>query len=199
MTSAPDLDSPQAIGRWRQTERARLLAQRLAMTNQQREMRSRAIVTHLNRLMRSLFPEPRGKTVGVYWPIKGEPQLLAWMRQLHGQGVMVALPVVVQPGQALEFSAWHPGAAMARGFWGIPVPAVMQAMQPDLLIAPMLGFDAQGYRLGYGGGYYDRTLAALPKRPQVIGVADQFAQLPTIHPLPHDIPMDHVVTDEGMR
>jgi 5-formyltetrahydrofolate cyclo-ligase len=69
------------------------------------------------------------------------------------------------------------------------------AVLPDVLLAPLVGFDAGGYRLGYGGGYYDRTLAALPERPLVVGVGFETSGMETIHPQPHDIPMDLIVTE----
>lgn len=194
MRSTPAGTDAPAIYRWRQTQRERLLAQRLAFTPLQRRARDQVIEAHLHDLLEHIASRARITTVGVYWPIKGEPKLRAWMTRLHAQGLVCALPVVRARGQALVFHAWQPGAKMVRGLGDIPVPARPQEVQPELLVAPMLGFDPQGYRLGYGGGYYDRTLATLTPRPIVIGVADASAWLPTIHPLPHDIAMDHVVT-----
>ena len=84
---------------------------------------------------------------------------------------------------------------MVRGVWNIPVPADGIQVVPDIVIAPVVGFDPEGYRLGYGGGYYDRTLAAWSRKPRVIGVGDSGAAIATIYPLLHDIPMDAIVTD----
>jgi 5-formyltetrahydrofolate cyclo-ligase len=117
------------------------------------------------------------------------------MRSLHDLGVRLALPVVVERARPLVFREWWPGIRMVPGIWGIPVPAEGDAVLPDALLAPLVGFDARGHRLGYGGGYYDRTLAALPERPLVIGVGFEPSGMETIHPQPHDIPMDLIVTE----
>ena len=93
---------------------------------------------------------------------------------------------------------YQTGAAMQRGFWNIPVPAERRVVAPDALLIPLVGYDAAGYRLGYGGGYYDRTLAALAPRPFCIGVAYDDSQLETIHPQPHDIPMNLIVTERSV-
>lgn len=89
--------------------------------------------------------------------------------------------------------------AMARGVWNIPVPAAPDPVTPDLVIVPLLGVDEAGYRLSNGGGYYDRTLAALAPRPRAIGVGHDFAALPTIFPQPWDIAMDLVLLGDGVR
>lgn len=178
---------------WRQDERQRLLAARNALTH--RDELTAAIEQRLDEQLGTV----RGLTVGVYWPIKSEPNLRRWMQRLCDRGARCALPVVVERAAPLAFHAWSPGAAMARGFWGIPVPAEALPVQPDVLIAPMIGFDRQCYRLGYGGGYYDRTLASLSPRPRVLGVAFTVTELPTIHPLPHDIALSCVVTDSAMH
>jgi 5-formyltetrahydrofolate cyclo-ligase len=87
---------------------------------------------------------------------------------------------------------------MARGVWNIPIPAERQVVPPGALLVPLVGFDSRGYRLGYGGGFYDRTLAALSPKPLAIGVGYEFGRLATIHPQPHDIPMDALVTEAGV-
>jgi 5-formyltetrahydrofolate cyclo-ligase len=79
--------------------------------------------------------------------------------------------------------------------WNIPVPKYGEEVYPDVVIAPVVGYDQSAYRLGYGGGFFDRTLAAIPKQPLVIGVGYSHAAIPTIHPQPHDIPMDKIVTE----
>jgi 5-formyltetrahydrofolate cyclo-ligase len=85
---------------------------------------------------------------------------------------------------------------MRRGLWNIPIPPVRDQLEPSLLIVPLVGFDRGRYRLGYGGGFYDRTLSAAAPRPRTIGVAFADAGLSTIHPQPPDIPMDVIVTDQ---
>jgi len=104
----------------------------------------------------------------------------------------------VAPKTPLIFREWHPGVTLARGPLDIPYPVDSPPVQPDAVLLPMNGWDAQGYRLGYGAGFFDRTLAALAKRPVVIGVSYEAARLDTIYPQPWDIPMDYVVTERGV-
>jgi 5-formyltetrahydrofolate cyclo-ligase len=110
--------------------------------------------------------------------------------------VALALPVVIAKATPLIFRPWHPGAPMARGVWDIPVPASGEPVEPDTLLVPLLGFDAEGYRLGYGGGFYDRTIAAMAIRPRTIGVGFACGRLSTIRPQPYDVRMDVIVTGE---
>jgi 5-formyltetrahydrofolate cyclo-ligase len=136
--------------------------------------------------------------VGFYWPFRGEIGTHALVRRLIRQGARAALPVVVEKGQPLEFRAWRPGTPLRRGVWDIPIPAERQVVQPTALLVPLVGFDAEGYRLGYGGGYYDRTLVAMAPKPLAIGIGYELGRLPTIHPQAHDVPMDAIVTEAGL-
>ena len=127
-----------------------------------------------------------------------QPSLLLWGRALlRSRGVSLCLPVVVTPHAPLEYWRWAPGEPMNVGFWNIPCPARRHVVTPDLMLAPLVGFDRANYRLGYGGGYFDRTLAAFSRRPTVVGVGYEFSALSTIHPQPHDIPMDKILTDRA--
>jgi 5-formyltetrahydrofolate cyclo-ligase len=111
------------------------------------------------------------------------------------------LPTVVAPRQPLEFRLWKPGDALAEGALGIPYPATTQAVVPGFALVPLNGFDALGYRLGYGGGFFDRTLAALAAQGRklvAIGVGYEIARMQTIHPQSYDVPMDYVVTERGV-
>ena len=108
------------------------------------------------------------------------------------------MPVVVAPKTPLIFREWHPGVKLAAGPLGIPYPVDSPEVRPDHVLLPMVGWDAGGYRLGYGGAFFDRTLAAIAKRPRVIGIAYEQAYLQTIRPQPHDIPVDFVVTERGV-
>ena len=137
------------------------------------------------------------RRVGYYWPFKGEPDLHALIEQFVARGATAALPVVVEKGAPMVFRTWAPGQPLAHGIWNIPVPAQGEEVVPTLLLVPLVGFDAAGYRLGYGGGYYDRTLAGLVPKPLTIGIGYAATLLDTIHPQPHDVPMDRVLTDEG--
>ncbi len=190
----PDLTAGE-LALWRRETRERLIASRLATPPADRYEAARRIAVTLDRMVR---PEP-GLAIGLYWPFRGEPDLRDWMRTAEAAGARVALPVVVARGRPLVFRQWRPGCDMARGVWGIPTPAEGPEIAPDVVIAPLVGFDASCYRLGYGGGFYDRTLAALEVRPMAIGVGFEAAALPTIHPQPHDIPMDAIVTGPEAR
>jgi 5,10-methenyltetrahydrofolate synthetase len=180
------------VSRWRKAERERLLANRMAMEATFRTERTAALLEQL-----SLIVPADGRTVSLYWPIRGEPDVREWMRQRFEQGARIALPVATAYGRPLEFREWRPGAAMARGLWKIPYPASGAVLQPAIVVAPLVGFDREGFRLGYGGGFFDRTLAVLRPAPLVIGVGYASAAIETIYPQPHDIGMDWIVTDNG--
>jgi hypothetical protein len=117
------------------------------------------------------------------------------MRELAAAGVAVALPVALRLGEPMTFRPWQRGAPMERGLWDIPIPATTAAVVPRTLIAPIVGFDAVNYRLGYGGGFFDRTLAQLGPAASAIGVGFSLFALPTIHPQPHDVAMARIVTE----
>ncbi len=146
------------------------------------------------------FQMPGGapSVIAICWPYRNEYDARHVAAKLRRAGATIALPVVVAPGEALEFREWHPGVRMNRGPMGIPYPARTEEVDPDVVILPVVGFDNAGFRLGYGGGYFDRTLAAMPRRALVIGAAQEFARLPTIYPQLHDIPVDFVVTEAGL-
>ena len=133
--------------------------------------------------------------VGFYWPVRGEPDLrpvlAAWLAADPQRAA--ALPVI--EGERMRFHAWTPATLMGRGAYGIAVPHDTPQVQPAALLVPCVGFDAAGYRLGYGGGWYDRTLAALDPRPRTLGVAYEACRLASIAPEPHDVALDAVLTD----
>lgn len=188
------------VARWRKAERARLLATRAAQTAAARESVAGAIAGTLDTMLEQRFADLSGRVVTCYWPIKAEIDLRFWMAALDAKGARVALPVVETRAAPLAFRAWTPGAAMERGHWNILVPSTdAPRVVPDIVLSPLVGWDVAGYRLGYGGGYFDRTLAATRPRPYVIGVGLQAARLPTIFPQPHDIAMDAIVTEDGLQ
>jgi 5-formyltetrahydrofolate cyclo-ligase len=182
------------IRRWRREQRGSLIARRQAIPQDERRRLQPLVVE----LVEQRFPDLANALVGFYWPIRGEIGLHGLVRRLVEQGARAALPVVVDKGQPLEFRAWRPGAPLERGVWNIPVPATREVVRPTALLVPLVGFDAKGYRLGYGGGYYDRTLAAMSPKPLAIGIGYELGRLLTIHPQPHDIPMDAIVTEAGV-
>jgi 5-formyltetrahydrofolate cyclo-ligase len=181
------------VAAWRRERRKALQAAREALSAAQHRARARAIEPLIDRFL----PELQGRLVGLYWPIRKEFDPLLWARRFIAAGGDVALPVVVAMRQPLEFRRWTPGTAMAAGVYDIPYPAQGEAVLPRALIVPLLGFDAAGFRLGYGAGFYDRTFAAFAEKPFALGVGFELGRLPTIHPQPHDVPMDAILTEAG--
>lgn len=205
---APDYFDPLAVdpvqardvARWRKAERTRLRATRLALSVAERPKIGEAIAGHLRQVFKDRFGGARGTVFSGYWPIKGEPDLRPLMADLHDAGVVVALPLVETRAAPLTFRRWTPETRMVRGDWNIPVPPPdAHVVTPDIALAPLVGWTADGYRLGYGGGYFDRTLAALNPKPFVIGIGYEAAQLATIYPQPHDIPLDLILTENGSQ
>lgn len=133
------------------------------------------------------------QTLGVYWAIRGEPDLRDAYAELTMRGVQLALPVVVGDSAPLEFAAWQPGEDLVKDSFGVAVPAVRRLVWPDAVLAPCVGFNAQRSRLGYGGGFYDRTLARAP-RPLAIGIA-YACTLTAFDAAAHDIALDEIITN----
>jgi len=177
------------VARWRRSERERLIAARLAMPAEER----RALAREIARALDGLVAAVSQPVIGLYWPFRGEPDLRDWMADRCRSGARVALPVVVARDRPLRFREWRPGCPMERGVWNIPVPAGGCDLSPGIVVSPVVGADRAGYRLGYGGGYYDRTLAAMPAKPLTIGVGYPAAAVDTIFPQPHDIPFDRMI------
>ena len=179
------------ITRWRKAERARLIAERMKISAHERTRMATEIGTKLNGILDDLD----GRLIGVYWPMHGEPDLRPWMEYIRACGAVCSLPVVVERKAPLLFRTWRPDRPLEKGVAGIPIPADGDPVIPDVLVVPMIGFDRKCHRLGYGGGYYDCTLASLANRPRVIGIEYSQTTLHTIHPQPHDILMDVVITE----
>lgn len=194
-----DETAPENIALWRKAERARGLAAREDLTVAERQVIAGALARHLDALLARRFGAVAGRVVSGYWPIKAEPDLRPWMTALHEAGARIALPVVAERAAPLVFRPWAPGAKMERGHWNILVPATAETVLPEIALAPLVGWDDAGYRLGYGGGYFDRTLAALAPRPFCVGVGFQSARIASIHPQPHDIGLDAIVTEAGVQ
>ncbi|MBY6120430.1 5-formyltetrahydrofolate cyclo-ligase [Mameliella alba] len=197
---AVDPDQERDVARWRQAQRSRLRAARLRLSVTERKKIGEALAVHLRQALEDRFGGTRGIVFSGYWPIKGEPDLRPLMVELHEAGVTVALPLVETKAAPLTFRRWTPETRMVRGDWNIPVPpAGAPKVTPGIALAPLVGWTAEGYRLGYGGGYFDRTLAALTPKPFVIGIGLQEAWLTTIYPQAHDIPLDLIVTENGIQ
>lgn len=199
---------------WRKSERRRLIAEREAVPPSQRAAWAQHIDAHLQRG----FPQLAQACVAFCWPYRGEYDARNLVRQLHQAGARIALPVVVASGSPLLFRQWTPDTPLLSGPLDIPYPGAQSPqLQPSHVLLPVVGIDAAGYRLGYGGGYFDRTLAALAatglaaglatdlatpapgkSAPLVIATGYELCRIPSIDPQLHDIPMDWLVTERGL-
>jgi 5-formyltetrahydrofolate cyclo-ligase len=194
MTSMKNMQAAE-LAAWRKNLRRELLARRQAVPADRLQAWRLAMDRHLQ----FGFPGLAKGVVAFCWPIQNEYDARHLVRRLREQGATAALPVVLAPKTPLIFREWHPGMEMALGKLDIPYPKSGPEVAPTAVLLPMNGFDRQGYRLGYGGGFFDRTLAALKDRkPAVIGVTFELAAIETIHPQPWDMPVDYVVTERGV-
>lgn len=195
---AVDPVQAQDVARWRKAKRQELRALRKTLSVDEHAVASDRIATHLEAVLQDKFDGAAARILAMYWPIKGEPDLRPMMVGLYNMGVTIALPLVETKAAPLIFRHWTPETKMVRGDWNIPVPpADAKQVTPDIVLAPLVGWDGDYYRLGYGGGYFDRSLAVLEPSPFKIGIGYATARLPTIYPQPHDIPMDLILTEEG--
>ena len=182
----------------------------------------------LQRVMRIWLVGRPDTVIGAYWPIKGEfdplPALYRWQEdailnqgfgadqtatpadatQMAGESIAarsprkIGLPVVDKVHKTLTFHAWYPGCPMEEDAYGIPKPKDTEVIVPTLLFVPCVGYGPGGYRLGYGGGFYDRTLATLQPRPVTVGLGFTNGWLPDMEPEAHDIALDAVLNDNGI-
>lgn len=156
-----------------------------------------ALQGHVATLLTQLAPA----TLAFCWPYRGEPDLRPvvqrWLAAGHGRAA--CLPEVIAPGQPMRFRQWTPASRMVPDRHGILLPAEGPQLTPEVLLIPLNAFDADGYRLGYGGGYFDRTLAALSPPPCTVGVGFELGRVATTHPQPHDHPMRWLVTERGIH
>jgi len=183
------------VRQWRKDARARLLEARKTMPADAHRHANESIMQEL----RLRLPPTRRELVGCYWPFRREFNCLPFIREILKRGGRVALPVVIARGQPLQFRCWTENTAMEPGVWNIPHPAAGETVFPSALVIPLVGFDDAGYRLGYGAGYYDLTIASFAARPLLVAVGFEFSRLPTIYPQPHDQPMDIIITEAGVR
>lgn len=168
---------------------------RLALPAAQREVADR----HIRGVLETfLLTRPPG-VLAFCWPIRAEVDCRPLAQRLLAAGWQAVMPTVVETDAPMVFRHWEPGCAMSTDPYGIPVPAGTATRSPDVVLLPLVAFDTDGYRLGYGGGYFDRTLAVSTPRPLAIGVGYELAAVPTIHPEPHDIPLDWIATEAGLR
>lgn len=194
----PDPQQIRDVARWRKAEREVRLAARRQSSAGEHSARSAQIVEHLLAFLEREFDGGAGHVLSAYWPIKGEPNLRQALVRLHEAGVTVALPIVETKAAPLVFRVWTPETKMVRGDWNIPVPpADAPRVVPTIALAPLVGWDGDGYRLGYGGGYFDRTLANLDPMPFSIGIGYASARIATIYPQTWDVRLSAILTEDG--
>ncbi|UJP00162.1 MAG: 5-formyltetrahydrofolate cyclo-ligase [Nitrosomonas sp.] len=179
---------------WKKQQRKQLIAAREAIPAEIHQQWSRAITGFLKQGL----PQPQKMIIGIYWPFRGEYDPRPITQYCLQQGAILALPEITGKNEPLCFRAWSPDTPMKNGAYGIPVPLETPIVRLDALIIPMVGFDQHGYRLGYGSGYFDRTLATYERQPLTIGVAFELQRLDSIYPQTHDISMHYVVTEAGI-
>jgi 5-formyltetrahydrofolate cyclo-ligase len=180
--------------------RKQLIEQRLNMTDRLHR------ADLLQRVMRIWLVGRPDAIIGAYWPIKGEfdplPALHRWKEdgELLEEPQMrrIALPVVDKVHQTLKFHAWFPGCPMEEDAFGIPKPKETEIVVPTLLFVPCVGYGMGGNRLGYGGGFYDRTLASIQPKPYTVGLGFAAGLLPNLEPEPHDVALDAILNELGV-
>jgi 5,10-methenyltetrahydrofolate synthetase len=180
--------------------RQRLLEERLAMPDRLRR------ADLLQRVMRIWLVNRPDTVIGAYWPIKGEfdplPALHRWKEDGElldePQPRRIGLPVVDKLHKTLKFHAWFPGCPMEEDAYGIPKPKDTEVIVPTLLFVPCVGYAAGGFRLGYGGGFYDRTLSTLQPKPYTVGLGFTNGFVEDLEPEPHDVPLDAILNDNGV-
>ena len=184
----------------RQSKRKALIEERLNLPDrlQRADM--------LQRVMRIWLFGRTDEVIGAYWPIKGEfdplPALHRWKEDGElldsPQPRRIGLPVVDKVNKTLTFHAWYPGCPMEEDAYGIPKPKDTEIVVPTLLFVPCVGYGPGGFRLGYGGGFYDRTLATLLPKPVTVGLGYTNGWLPDMEAEPHDVPLDALLNDNGV-
>ena len=180
--------------------RRALIAERLNLPNRLQR------ADYLQQVMRIWLLERTDAVIGAYWPIKGEfdplPALHRWKEDGElldePQRRRIGLPVINKQHKTLTFHVWYPGCPMEEDAYGIPKPKDTELIVPTLLFVPCVGYGPGGYRLGYGGGFYDRTLAALQPRPTTVGLGYTNAYVDDFEPEPHDQPLDAILNDNGV-
>jgi 5-formyltetrahydrofolate cyclo-ligase len=177
--------------------RAQALSRRGLVTRAEAE----AFAKRLAEIGAGLAAEYQAEAVSGFWPIKNEPSTLPLLETLSGRGIVTSLPVMTGRDQPLTFRAWRPGEPLGEVQMKIkePPPEAPEVL-PDLLFVPLAGFDRRGGRLGYGAGYYDRTLAKLRacKKITAVGIAFEVQELQEIPQEPHDEPLDYVLTERSL-
>lgn len=175
----------------RERVRRAAIAAREALSPEEHRRLSARIETNLKQLLAHRTPS----VIAFCWPYRGEFDARGVIAGLTAKGWRSCLPIVRTAQSPLGFRCWHPGSEMAVDRYGIHYPADGDDMTPEVLLLPFNAIDRQGYRLGYGAGYFDRTLASMPVRPYVVGVGFSLGLVDSVWPQQHDIPVDHIITE----
>jgi 5,10-methenyltetrahydrofolate synthetase len=186
-----DIDSTAFRGAMRREK----IATREAMPDNERASACAEIDAHLTTLLGANSP----RTIAFCWPVRKEFDCRPLVGRLLETGWQACQPVVVAKDASMAFRAWSPDSPMTTDPYGIPVPATVVAAVPDVILLPLVAFDDQGYRLGYGGGYFDRTLAEFAIKPVAIGVGFELGRIDSVRPHGHDVRLDAIVTETGIR
>ena len=184
----------------KQSLRQRLIRERLDLPDRLQ------LSEQLQRVMRFWLVDRQDTVIGAYWPIKGEFDPLPALHRWKEDGELleepqlrrIALPVINKENKTLTFHAWYPGCPMEEDAYGIPKPKDTELVTPTLLFVPCVGYGPGGYRLGYGGGFYDRTLASLEPHPFTVGLGFTHGFVEDLMPDEHDIPLDAILNDNGV-
>ena len=193
LPDAPANDAPDE----RLALRKKLIAARLALPDRL----ERAV--ELQKVLRVWLVGRRETSIGAYWPIKGEfdplPALYRWTEGAP-EGVMrrIGLPVADRATNSLRFHVWYPGCETELDAYDIPKPKGTEEFAPAILVVPCLGFGPGGVRLGYGGGFFERTLSSVTPRPVTVGVSYTHGFLPMLRSGPKDFPLDAMLTEDGV-
>lgn len=207
-----------------QSIRSELLDKRMQLSTTEHQMRSKALSEHFLGWLKSLEHETQehegfedlkilparhkirrqGLVIATFWPYRNEPDIRVLLEELHAMGHEIVLPKVVKKNAPLQFFYWDPGAPLVKGHFGILEPEPKEIAElPDIVMMPMLGYGENGERLGYGGGYYDRTIAQWEEQghqPILIGALWSDARLPLDYvAMPHDKLIDGIVTERGLE
>ncbi|WP_051242376.1 5-formyltetrahydrofolate cyclo-ligase [Azohydromonas australica] len=192
MTSPPSL--PLDFSRDKTLLRRQLQAERQSLVDRLQRAQ------YLQQVLRVWLVTRKETAIGAYWPIKGEfdalPALYRWSEAEPGR--RIGLPVIDRETKQLRFHVWWPGCPMEEDAFGIPKPKDTESFLPEMLLVPCVGYGPGGVRLGYGGGFYDRTLAALQPRPYTVGLAYTHAHVPWLKAEPHDVPLDAILNEDGL-
>lgn len=193
-TVAPSLPDDPDLARLKRELRRRAKAVRAAVPAAVREAASARLRIHLMAWLRTR----RGAAVAGFWPLGGEVDLKPLLESWHGDGGATLLPRMTGEGRPLEFRRWTPQTSMEAAAFNVEEPpAAAPRLRPDVVLVPLLAVDGAGYRLGYGGGYYDRTLAALGE-VHAVGVALDVQRVDAVPRGVHDRPLSHLVTESGV-